>query len=252
MKYQISKAGNYLKVTNIDRKEDFYGLLKDVFIDKNNLGKGNYKIYNVLDLENGTLLEIGELYKLDNTLYTINEFDTFYTEMSESLSVNLPTGASTSTNQVLANTKLDSIITNTGASLTDSQLRATPLPISPRPNTTGANGTTAYKLISLASTNANVVKASGGNLYSLIAIGLTSNVRYLKLYNKATTPVVGTDIPVMAIPIPTNSQGAGVAIPFSMGVNFTLGIGIAITAGLADNNTTAVLANDVVVNLTFA
>ena len=127
-----------------------------------------------------------------------------------------------------------------------------PVPVSPRPNTTGSNGTTAYKLISVASTNANVVKASGGNLYSLIAIGLTSNIRYLKLYNKATAPVVGTDVPLMTIPIPTNSQGAGVAIPFSLGVDFSLGIGIAITAGLADNDNTAVLANDVVINLTYA
>jgi len=127
-----------------------------------------------------------------------------------------------------------------------------PVIISPIPNTTGANGTTPYKLISLATTNANVVKASPGNLYSIVAIGLTSNVRYLKLYNKATAPSVGTDVPLMTIPVPTNSQGAGIAIPFSMGVNFPLGIAIAITSGLADNDTGAILANDVVVNLTYA
>jgi hypothetical protein len=56
----------------------------------------------------------------------------------------------------------------------------------------------------------------------------------------------------MTIPIPANTQGAGIAIPFSMGVNFPLGIALAITSGLADNNTGAVLANDVVVNLTYA
>lgn len=150
-------------------------------------------------------------------------------------------------------------VDNTGANpvpvsgpLTDTQLRLTPVPISPRPNTTGSNGTTPYKLISLATTNANVVKASGGNLYSIVAIGLTSTVRYLKLYNKATAPTVGTDIPLMTIPIPANTQGAGIAIPFSMGVNFPLGIALAITSGLADNNTGAILANDVVVNLTYA
>lgn len=136
--------------------------------------------------------------------------------------------------------------------LTDAQLRATPVPISPRPNTTGTNGTTAYKLISLASTNANSVKGSGGNLYSIIGIGLTSTVRYLKLYNKATAPTVGTDVPLMTIPIPANTQGAGVALPFSMGVNFPLGIGIAITSGSADNDTGAVGAGDVIVNLTYA
>ena len=136
--------------------------------------------------------------------------------------------------------------------LTDAELRATAVPISPRPNTTGTNGTTAYKLISTASTNANSIKVSGGNLYSIIAIGLTSTVRYLKLYNKASAPTVGTDVPLMTIPIPANTQGAGVALPFSMGVNFPLGIAIAITSGAADNDSGAVGAGDVIVNLTYA
>lgn len=157
---------------------------------------------------------------------------------------------SASSNVTVDNTLLDPVPVI--GPLTDAELRATALPISPRPNTTGANGTTPYKLISLATTNANVVKASGANLYSIVAIGLTSTVRYLKLYNKATAPNVGTDVPLMTIPIPANTQGAGIAIPFSMGVNFPLGIGIAVTSGLADNNTGAVLANDVVVNLTYA
>ena len=133
-----------------------------------------------------------------------------------------------------------------------SSTSASPVPVSPRPNNTGANGTTAYKLISTASTNANVVKASGGNLYSIIAIGLTSTVRYLKIYSKATAPTVGTDVPLMTIPVPANTQGAGVAIPFSMGVNFPLGIGVAITSGSADNDTGSVGAGDVIVNLTYA
>lgn len=133
-----------------------------------------------------------------------------------------------------------------------SSTSASPVPVSPRPNNTGANGTTAYKLISTASTNANNVKASGGNLYSIIAIGLTSTVRYLKIYSKATAPTVGTDVPLMTIPVPANTQGAGVAIPFSMGVNFPLGIGVAITSGSADNDTGSVGAGDVIVNLTYA
>jgi hypothetical protein len=143
-------------------------------------------------------------------------------------------------------------VTGNNSNVTVDNTGANPVPISPRPNTTGSNGTTPYKLISLATTNANVVKASGGNLYSIVAIGLTSTVRYLKLYNKATAPTVGTDVPLMTIPIPANTQGAGIAIPFSMGVNFPLGIALAITSGLADNNTGAILANDVVVNLTYA
>jgi hypothetical protein len=126
------------------------------------------------------------------------------------------------------------------------------IPTIQKANSTGVDGTTPYKLISLATTNANIVKASGGNLYSIVAIGLTSTVTYLKLYNKATAPTVGTDVPLMTIPIPANTQGAGIAIPFSIGVNFPLGIGIAITSGSADNDTGAVGAGDVIVNLTYA
>lgn len=145
--------------------------------------------------------------------------------------------------------KLDNLINNV---LTNNQLRATPIPISPRPNTSGINGTTAYKLISLASTNVNIIKNSGGNLYSIVAIGLSSTVRFLKLYNKATLPTLGTDIPLMTIPIPANTQGAGISIPFSMGVNFPLGISIAITSGSADNDSVGILANEVLINLTYA
>lgn len=118
--------------------------------------------------------------------------------------------------------------------------------------TTGTGGTTPYKLIATSSTNANVVKASAGNLYAIVAIGLTSTVRYLKFYNKATAPVVGTDVPVLTIPVPANTQGAGVSIPVPVGINFTNGIGIAITSGSADNDTVAIVAGDVVVNLVYA
>ncbi len=147
---------------------------------------------------------------------------------------------------------LSSFLTFASTYFGTSSTSASPVPVSPRPNNTGANGTTAYKLISTASTNANNVKASGGNLYSIIAIGLTSTVRYLKIYSKATAPTVGTDVPLMTIPVPANTQGAGVAIPFSMGVNFPLGIGVAITSGSADNDTGSVGAGDVIVNLTYA
>jgi hypothetical protein len=143
-------------------------------------------------------------------------------------------------------------VTGTASDVTVINDITDPVPVSPIPNNTGANGTSAYKLISLATTNANNVKASGGNLYSIIAIGLTSTVRYLKIYSKATAPTVGTDTPIMTIPIPANTQGAGVAIPFSMGVNFPAGIAIAITSGAADTDTGAVGAGDVIVNLTFA
>lgn len=215
-------------------------------------------LFNTAQGSNLTVFEgfLADCVDNTNTPFTLNSFLAFASNYFGTQTVDAKvTGDVSVTNTVAVEiVSPDPVPVDTGLlqGLTDTQLRATPVPISPRPNTTGANGTTPYKLISLASTNANVVKNSGGNLYSIIAIGLTSTVRYLKLYNKATTPTVGTDVPLMTIPVPANTQGAGIAIPFSMGANFPLGIGIAITSGSADNDTGAVGAGDVIVNLTYA
>lgn len=212
MNYKVYKKNNQVFIDNIATQESYSGVIGFIEIVKNPLNTSYFKFLGFIGFLVTDIL-LQNILKENGTAYTAIEWEEFYTTLSAN---------------------------------------ATPLPISPRPNTTGANGTTPYKLISLATTNANVVKASGGNLYSIVAIGLTSTVRYLKLYNKATAPTVGTDVPLMTIPVPANTQGAGIAIPFSMGVNFPLGIAIAVTSGLADNNTGAILANDVVVNLTYA
>lgn len=120
------------------------------------------------------------------------------------------------------------------------------------PNSGGLSSTLPYKLISLATTNANVIKSSSGTLYSLVVIGLTENVRFLKFYNSATSPTVGTDVPVLTIPVPSNVQGAGVAINFPFGIGFSAGISIAITSGSADSDTGVIGAGDVILNLTYA
>lgn len=71
-------------------------------------------------------------------------------------------------------------------------------------------------------------------------------MKFLKIYNKVTAPTVGTDTPVMVIPIPPNSH---VAVPIpAAGYRLSVGMGLAITGGAADTDTTAVALNDVVVN----
>jgi len=119
------------------------------------------------------------------------------------------------------------------------------------PDETATKGTTAYRLISTASVNLTVVKASKGNLYSISAISIADEITYLKLYNLNVEPTVN-DIPLMTIPIPTNAAGAGVVIPFLIGVNFTNGISFKITKNVADNDNTPIEANNVILNLTYA
>lgn len=109
-----------------------------------------------------------------------------------------------------------------------------------------------FKYISEASTNATSVNASTSKLYLVSAIGLTSTVRYLKFYDTDVAPILGSDVPILTIPIPANTQGAGIVIPFNIPIEFGTGLSFAITSGSADNNTGAVGAGDVIVNLTYA
>lgn len=113
-----------------------------------------------------------------------------------------------------------------------------------------AGGSTPYKLISAATTNATSVKASAGTLYSITASNINASPRYLKIYNKASAPTVGTDTPVLVFLIPGNTAGAGTNIPIGLpGYEFTTGIAFALTTGAADSDTGAVAASEIIVNL---
>lgn len=113
-------------------------------------------------------------------------------------------------------------------------------------------GLLPFKLISAASTNATVIKAVPGKLGTLTILCTGAAVRYAKLYNKGTAPTVGTDVPVLTIPIPAATTGAGFSITFpNGGLSFATGIGIALTTGSADNDTNAVSAGEVIVAATY-
>jgi hypothetical protein len=110
--------------------------------------------------------------------------------------------------------------------------------------TTG--GLSIRRVMSAASTNATSVKASAGQVYGWYFYNSNAAVRYLKLYDKASAPTVGTDTPVMTIAIP-GGAAANVAIPH--GIAFATGIALALTTGVADADTGAVAATELVVNL---
>lgn len=109
---------------------------------------------------------------------------------------------------------------------------------------------TPYKLNSAASTNATSVSTTANTLlYGYYISNTNSSVRYVKFYNKASAPTVGTDTPVLVLAIP----GTGAAnVSFPAGINFTTGLAFATTTGAADSDTAAVAANEVIVNLVYA
>ena len=108
---------------------------------------------------------------------------------------------------------------------------------------------TASNINSAATTNPVLVKSSAGTLFGIVASNIGAAVAYLKLYNKATAPTVGTDVPVLTIPIPA---GGMVPLKFgALGHRFTTGIGIGITGAAADTDTTVVAAAQVKVLSSF-
>lgn len=102
---------------------------------------------------------------------------------------------------------------------------------------------TASNINSAASTNATSVKATAGTVFNVAAFNNGASAAYIKLYNKASAPTVGTDTPVIVIKVNPGEnaiQNLGV-----YGHRFLTGIALAITGAAADNDTTAVAASQV-------
>lgn len=121
---------------------------------------------------------------------------------------------------------------NLGTQAVSGTVNATATPVTP----------TQSFVNSAASTNATSTKNSAGTVWSILASNINAAARYLKLYNKASAPTVGTDTPVMTIPLPA---GQVVSINLnSNGLRFGTGIAWALTTGAADNDTGAVAAGE--------
>lgn len=114
---------------------------------------------------------------------------------------------------------------------------------------------TPYFVHSAATTNGALILTGTSSVHSLWATNEGASPAYIKLYNKATAPTVGTDVPEMTIPIPAAASGVpGVANP-NMGFipfRFALGLGIAITRNAVYTDTTAIGAGEVKVKLSRA
>jgi len=99
------------------------------------------------------------------------------------------------------------------------------------------------RIVSAAnSTNSTLAKGSAGNVHMLTGYNSNAALRYLKLYNKATAPTVGTDTPVFTFALPPT---AAFAFDFAGGHYFATGIGYGLTTGSADADTGAVTAGDI-------
>jgi hypothetical protein len=114
---------------------------------------------------------------------------------------------------------------------------ANPVPVTMSVSTTSS---ASRVLSAAASTNSTVAKASPGFLYRVVGYNAAATVRYLKIYNKATAPTVGTDTPILTIALKPLD-----AFNIEVNVYFSTGIGYALTLLSADADTSALTAADV-------
>lgn len=112
---------------------------------------------------------------------------------------------------------------------------------------TGATPTMS-QINSAATTNATSIKGSAGTIYSVMCSNTGAGAAFVKFYNKATAPTVGTDVPIITISIPASGT---VMFDSIMGQRFATGIALAITNLAADSDTTAVAAAQVKVSTAY-
>jgi hypothetical protein len=107
--------------------------------------------------------------------------------------------------------------------------------------------TKAHFKSSTNSTNATSVKASAGTVFNMIIHnthggGGGGSAITIRLYDKATAPTVGTDVPMIIIHVGSSTSKE---VNFTSGITFTNGIAYALTAGDSLLDATAVDADGV-------
>ncbi|WP_437606634.1 hypothetical protein WMF20_37560 [Sorangium sp. So ce834] len=112
-----------------------------------------------------------------------------------------------------------------------------------KPDTAG--GLSVYRNVSLSDTGQSV-KSSAGQVFGWHLANWGSSVAFVKLYNTAATPTVGTTEPALTLMVPA---GQVVSAEHTNGIAFANGIGIGATAAASDNNTSAPGVNTMIVNV---
>jgi hypothetical protein len=87
------------------------------------------------------------------------------------------------------------------------------------------------------------------NLCGYTIVNTAAAARYVKLFNKATAPTMGTDTPAMVIPL---AAGTTVHLSFSRPPLFALGLWVSTTTGISNSDNTAPAASDILMNLLYA
>lgn len=122
-----------------------------------------------------------------------------------------------------------------------------PLPVADDVRATG--GATLHHKVAAGNTNPTSLKTSAGTVYGVSITSRAGTEVYLKFYNKASAPTVGTDTPVLVLGCPATDAKS---YPFPKGVDFSTGIAYGMTdAGPLDADTDVMTADECVINIQY-
>lgn len=129
---------------------------------------------------------------------------------------------------------------------TDQPNLTTPINVTLQAATTG--GDSSYHLVSATGTNLTNIKDGQSKITGWFIYNNAAAFRKVIFYNSAasSTPTVGSTTILFSLVIPSLS-GANVSFPD--GINFSSGIWIATTTGIADSDSTGVTLNDLNINI---
>lgn len=105
-----------------------------------------------------------------------------------------------------------------------------------------------YRNLDLSATGI-LIAAGPKLLFGYYLSNKSSSTIYVKFYNKATAPAVGTDTPILTLPIPAASAANQ---EFLGGIgDFPLGLGIGATTGPTDDAVGGTSTNDLIANVLY-
>lgn len=264
--FNVFLSGNYLKVITPTGKK-LVGAAKNVEV----IPSADGLFFTILNLREETIpvtvkttllenIPLASLADQAGTPYDANSWNTFYQNNTATI------GAGGGASGGLTNTELRASaveITQPTASLLKAQTtqqgtwtvqpgntaNTTPWLFNIVPNVFYGYNLTHHAKNTAGSTMLTSVKGSPVNINNVTVQNLNATTTYyLKLYNKATAPVLASDIPVFVFAVKPLET---LVLPIS---NTRLGTGIAyaVTGGIANTDTTAVAtANDIIVNINY-
>lgn len=121
--------------------------------------------------------------------------------------------------------------------------------VTTQPHTAG--GETGYHLVSAATTNATVVKASPGKVYSL-TLTSAAGTRFFKFVDKSSTPTAGGEAVKFSVGLfAASSSHENYTMTWPNGLEFTNGISFYTVTTMADSGSTAIGANDLSIEISY-